>query len=55
MMRPCSLVQIDQPARDFVALARVALGVVEALDESHPAHSQLLNALMEQFPDDHFS
>ncbi|MEZ4590754.1 MAG: hypothetical protein R3D55_06375 [Chloroflexota bacterium] len=45
LMRPCLLVQIDQPTRDFVALARVALEVVTQLEPTHPVHSQLLNAL----------
>ena len=28
-MRQCSVVQIDQPTRDFIVTARVALGVAE--------------------------
>jgi alpha-mannosidase len=48
-MRPCQVVQIDQPTRDFIATARVALGVVKALDENEPARSYLLNALDESF------
>lgn len=45
LMRPCQLVSIHQPTRDFTALTRVALGVVEALDDNHPTYSRLLNAL----------
>jgi alpha-mannosidase len=45
LMRPCALVQIDQPLRDFVATARVALGVARHLDENAPAQHALLSAL----------
>ena len=45
LMRECAVVQIDQPTRDFVALARVALGVEKMLDENNPAKDHLLNAL----------
>jgi alpha-mannosidase len=48
-MHPCALVQIDQPLRDFMALARVTLGVVQSLDKDHPAYSHLLNALDDAF------
>jgi len=44
-MRPCAVVQIDQPTRDFLATARVALGIVEVIDEQEPARGRLLNAL----------
>ncbi len=49
LMRPCAVVQIDQPSRDFVATARVALGIAMALDENEPAKGHLLNALDEAF------
>ncbi|MEZ4595257.1 MAG: alpha-mannosidase, partial [Chloroflexota bacterium] len=49
LMRPCLLVQIDQPTRDFVALVRVALEVVTQLSPTDPAHSQLLNGLDASF------
>ena len=49
MMRECSLVQIDQPTRDFLALARVALGVADHLDEHEPARGHLYGALDEAF------
>ena len=49
LMRECALVQIDRPTRDFVALARVALGVADALDENEPARAHLYTALDESF------
>ncbi len=48
-MRPCVVVQIDQPTRDFIATARVALGVADHLDENEPAKGYLLNALDHAF------
>ena len=48
-MQPCYLVQIDQPTRDFIATARVALGVVDQLDDNEPAKGLLLNALDDAF------
>jgi len=48
-MHSCAVVQIDQPTRDFIATARVALGVAENLDENDPAKGHLLNALDEAF------
>ncbi len=44
-MRPCSVVQIDQPTRELVVAAQVTLGVVEELDEDDPVRDRLLNAL----------
>ena len=44
-MRSCAMVQIDKPTRDFIASARVALGVAENLHEDDPAKGYLLNAL----------
>ena len=49
LMRECALVQIDQPTRDFVALARVALGVADHLGENEPARAHLYNALDDAF------
>jgi len=49
LMRECALVQIDQPTRDFLALARVALGVADCLDENAPARGRLYTALDEAF------
>jgi alpha-mannosidase len=48
-MRPCQIVQIDQPTRDFITIARVALGVATTIDDNHPAKGHLLNALDEAF------
>lgn len=48
-MRECQLVQIDQPTRDFIALARVALETADLLDESSPICYELLNALHNAF------
>ncbi|MEM7801460.1 MAG: alpha-mannosidase, partial [Chloroflexota bacterium] len=48
-MRECAVVQIDQPTRDFVALARVALAVADHLEEHHPAKGQLYSALNSGF------
>ena len=48
-MRPCAVVQIDQPTRDFIATARVALGIAKSLDVNEPAKGHLLNALDEAF------
>ena len=45
IMRPCSVVQLDQPARDFVVTARVALNTAVSLDANTPARGALLNAL----------
>ena len=49
LMRECALVQIDQPTRDFLALARVALGIADCLDENEPARAHLYTALDEAF------
>ncbi|MDJ0755022.1 MAG: alpha-mannosidase [Ardenticatenaceae bacterium] len=48
-MRPCAVVQIDQPTRDFVATARIALGVADQLDDNEPAKGLLYNALDDAF------
>lgn len=45
IMRECAVVQIHQATRDFVALARVALGSAKVLDENSPARAAILNAL----------
>lgn len=49
VLKPCSVVQVDTPTRDFVALARVALETAESLDEHDPAKSRLFTALDEAF------
>ena len=48
-MRACHAVQVDQPTRDFIALARCALGTANALAEDDPARGQLYTALDEAF------
>jgi len=48
-MRPSAVVQIDQATRDFIAAARVALGVADSLAAGEPARGRLLNALDEAF------
>ncbi|HET9912714.1 MAG TPA: alpha-mannosidase [Anaerolineales bacterium] len=48
-MRQCAVVQVHQPTRDFIALARVALETVQILEESNPTRYALLNALNETF------
>jgi alpha-mannosidase len=48
-MGPCHTVQIHQPTRDFISLARVALGVADTLDIDEPARAHLYNALDEAF------
>ncbi len=45
VLRECALVQIDRPTRDFLALARVALGAADALPDDHPARAHLYTAL----------
>ena len=45
-MRTCRVVAIDQPTRDFLVLARVALEATEVLDsDAGPTRDRLLNAL----------
>lgn len=44
-MRPCKVVLIDQPTRDFLITARVALETATRLDDNDPAKGHLLNAL----------
>ena len=44
-MRPCALVQIHQPLRDFIATARIALETADLLDPNQPARGHLLNGL----------
>lgn len=48
-MNPCMVVSIDQPTRDLVALARVALGITVQLEERNPTRHHLLNALDQTF------
>jgi alpha-mannosidase len=48
-MQECAVVQIDQPTRDFVAAARVSLGVAGKLDDNDPVKGLLYNALDHAF------
>ncbi len=48
-MRPCAVVQIHQPTRDFIVLARIALETANNLDENNPDKHHLLNALNDAF------
>ncbi len=48
-MRQAYLVEIDSDTRDFIATARVALGVAQSLDEDAVERSFLLNALDQAF------
>ncbi len=48
-LRECSVVQIDLPTHEFVALARVALETAEHLEDEAPAKGRLLNALDDAF------
>jgi len=47
LMQPCQVVLIDQPTRDFGALARAALGIANALNENDPGQGSLYSALDE--------
>ncbi len=44
-MRECAVVQIHQPTRDLLAVARTALEAADLLDEHEPAKTRLFNAL----------
>jgi alpha-mannosidase len=48
-MKPCAIVQIHQPTRDFIALARITLETTDNLDDNNPAKHHLLNALNDAF------
>ncbi len=48
-MSLCQVVQIHQPTRDFIAQARVALGITEHLEDNDPARHHLLTALDDAF------
>ncbi|MCA0453767.1 MAG: alpha-mannosidase [Chloroflexi bacterium] len=43
------LVQIDQPTRDFIAVARVTLGMANVIDADQPQQARLLTLLDEAF------
>ena len=48
-MRQCAVVQIHQPTRDFIAIARVALETANNIEENNPVKHQLFNALNDAF------
>jgi len=48
-MKTCEVVKIDHPTRDFIALARVALGIADHLDANNPARHHIYTALDEAF------
>lgn len=48
-MEECALVEIDQPTRDFIAMARVAHGIAVDTDMDAPVRAKLLNALDDAF------
>ncbi|HSL41952.1 MAG TPA: alpha-mannosidase [Anaerolineales bacterium] len=48
-MRQCAVVQIHQPTREFIALARVAHETTQVLDEHDPTRYALLTALNDAF------
>lgn len=48
-MRPCLLVEVDEPTRDFAAMARVTIGMVEHLPDEEPIRHLLLGALQAAF------
>jgi len=48
-MRQCAVVQLHQPTRDFIVLARVALDTASNLDDNNPAKHHFLNALNDTF------
>jgi alpha-mannosidase len=48
-MRQCSVVQIHQPTRDFIALVRIALETASNLGPDHPTRYHLLTALNDAF------
>lgn len=49
VMGPCQIVQVHPPTRDFLTLARVALGVADCLDPYHPSRCHLYHALDQAF------
>lgn len=48
-MKECSVVQIDVPTRELIAVTRVALDVTTQLDDNNPTKGLLYNALDEAF------
>jgi len=48
-MRTCRLAEVHQPARNFHALAALALGVANRLEWKQPERASLMHALLEAF------
>jgi alpha-mannosidase len=48
-MNRCWVVQIHSPLREFIAVARVALGIAESLAEDDPVRHNLINVLDRAF------
>jgi alpha-mannosidase len=48
-MRECAVVQLDQPTRELVAAARVALDVANQMDDNDPVKGLIYNALDDAF------
>jgi alpha-mannosidase len=48
-MRQCAVVQLHQPTRGFIALARIALETAKDLHEDNPAKHHIFNALNDAF------
>jgi len=49
LMEQCEIVQIDQPTRNFLALARVSLEIAQLLEDNQPSKHYLLTSLDEAF------
>jgi Alpha-mannosidase len=49
LMRPCEIVVIDQPTRELIAVARVAVEAAKAMSENTPVRGKLLAALDQAF------
>jgi alpha-mannosidase len=45
VMRPCAVIQVDRPTREFTIRARIALQTAKILDANDPVRVGLLNAL----------
>src|SRR5690349_6159259 len=48
-MSQCAVVQIHQPTRDFMTLARIGLETIQNISDDHPSRYGLLSALNEAF------
>ena len=48
-MKPCAIVDVDEPTRDFLIHAQVALEVANHLDDTRPEKHHILSALDQAF------